>query len=63
MQIITDLSKISRTLQGNLVFILNVLSELSIHCTYNHLHNILRLSDVLTNFPFIAIETMRDYYL
>ena len=31
--------------------------------TFNHFQNILRLFDVLTNFPFTASETMRDYYL
>ena len=31
--------------------------------TYNYFHNILRLFDVLTNFPFTTSETMRDYYL
>ena len=31
--------------------------------TYNHFHNILRLSDVLPTFPFTTSETMRDYYL
>ena len=30
---------------------------------HNHFHNILRLFDVLTNFPFTTNETMRDYYL
>ena len=30
---------------------------------YNHFHNILRLFDVLINFPFTTSETMRDYYL
>ena len=30
---------------------------------YNHVHNILRLFDVLPNFPFGTSETMRDYYL
>ena len=29
----------------------------------NHFHNILRLFDVLPNFPFTTSETMRDYYL
>ena len=29
---------------------------------YNQLHNILRLFDVLPNFPFTTSETMRDYY-
>ena len=33
MQIIADVSKISETVQGNLSFILNVLSESSIHFT------------------------------
>ena len=33
MQIIADVSKISKTVQGNLTFILNVLSEPSIHFT------------------------------
>ena len=31
--------------------------------TYNHFLNILRLFNVLTNFPFTTSETMRDYYL
>ena len=31
--------------------------------TYNHFRNILRLFDVLTNFPFTTGETMRNYYL
>ena len=30
---------------------------------YNHFHNILRLFNVLTSFPFTTSETMRDYYL
>ena len=30
---------------------------------YNHIHNILRLFDVLTNFPYTTSETMRNYYL
>ena len=30
---------------------------------YNHSQNILRLFDVLINFPFTTSETMRDYYL
>ena len=29
----------------------------------NHFHDILRLFDVLTNFPFATSETMRNYYL
>ena len=28
---------------------------------YNHFHNILRLFDVLPNFPFTTSETKRDY--
>ena len=31
--------------------------------TYNHFHNTLKLSDVLTNFPPTASRTMHDYYL
>ena len=31
--------------------------------SYNHLHNFLRLFDVLPNFPFTTSEAMCDYYL
>ena len=31
--------------------------------THNHFHNILRLLDVLPNFPFTTSEMMGDYYL
>ena len=31
--------------------------------TNNHFHNIVRIFDVLPNFPFTTSETMRDYYL
>ena len=37
--------------------------DIEIDSTYNHFHNILRLLDVLPNFPFTASETMGDYYL
>ena len=30
---------------------------------HNHFHNILRLFDVLSNFPFTTSEMMREYYL
>ena len=30
---------------------------------YNYFHNIVRLPDVLSNFPFTACEIMHDYYL
>ena len=33
MQIIADVGKISKTVKGNLIFILNILSESSIHFT------------------------------
>ena len=33
------------------------------HRNYNQFHNILRLFDVLQNFPFTTSETMGDYYL
>ena len=29
--------------------------------TYNHFHKILRLCDILLNFPFTTDETKRDY--
>ena len=32
-------------------------------CIFNQFHNILRLFDVLPNFPFTASKTMCDYYL
>ena len=38
-------------------------SEFSFLWTCNHSHNILRLFDVLPNFPFTTGEAMRDYYL
>ena len=31
--------------------------------SYNHFQNILRLFDVLSNFPFTTSEMMDDYYL
>ena len=31
--------------------------------SYNHFHNILRVFDVLTNFPFTTSETMPEYFL
>ena len=40
----------------------HLVSKLHIQC-YNHFHNILRLFDVLPNFPFTTSETMWDYYL
>ena len=30
--------------------------------SYNQFHNVLRLVDVLPNFPFTTSETMGDYY-
>ena len=61
MQIIADVSKILKTVLRNLTFILHVRSESSSYFTYNHFHNILRLFDVLPNFPFTANETKGDY--
>ena len=29
----------------------------------SHFHNVLRLFDVLPNYPFTTSETMLDYYL
>ena len=34
-----------------------------LHSNYNHFDDILRLFDVLANFPFSTSEAMRDYYL
>ena len=31
--------------------------------SHNHFYNILKLFDVLPNFPFTTSETMDDYYL
>ena len=33
----------------------------NIYPVYNHFHNILRLFDVLLNFPFATSEAMRGY--
>ena len=42
------------------ILLYNIMSVLA---TPNHFHNILRLFDVLPNFPFTTSETMGDYYL
>ena len=31
------------------------------HGSYNHVHNILRLFDILPDFPFTTSETMGEY--
>ena len=41
----------------------NYLNEALFECTHNQFHNILRLFDVLPNFPFTTSEMMADYYL
>ena len=41
----------------------NIKCEVQQAQCYNHFHNILRLFDVLPNFPFATSETMRNYYL
>ena len=38
-------------------------SKIVLYFVSNHFHNILRLFDVLPNFPLTTSETMRDYYL
>ena len=68
MQITADVSKFSKTFQRDLSFIFDVLSEslfgfVSYSVFYNQLHNILRLFDVLPNFPFTTSETIGDCYL
>ena len=35
----------------------------AVHYYYNRFHNILRLFDVIPNFPLTTCETMCDYYL
>ena len=45
--------------RNGLMLMLELLKDLF----YNQLHNILRLSNVLQNFPFTASEMMGDYYL
>ena len=42
------------------LFIFTIFVSTSI---YDHFHNILRLFDVLPNFPFTTSETMGDHYL
>ena len=43
-------------------YITNYIKNYKLHISsYNHFHNILRLSDILPNFPFTASETKRDY--
>ena len=57
------LAKIFNGWQPLIIFILDV--WLGFECaftSYNYFHNILKLFDVLTNFPFIISQTMRDYY-
>ena len=41
---------------------IRIIKERLISLFYNHLHYILRLSDVLPNFSFTTRETMGDYY-
>ena len=41
---------------------LNILGSRVPGPNYNQFQNILRFFDVLPNFPFIASETMHDYY-
>ena len=38
-------------------------SFFTVNYIYNQLHDILRLFDVLPNFPFTPSEKMGDYYL
>ena len=45
----TDVEKVTEKARGNVA--------------NNHFHNILRIFDVLSNFPFTTNETMCNYYL
>ena len=38
------------------------LNNFRMYLNCNHFHNILRLFNVLPNFPFTTSETMRDHY-
>ena len=40
---------------------INILGYVISGTTYNQFHNILRIFDVLPNFPFTTSETMGDY--
>ena len=56
---------LKKTLGDDIVMLLSskyLLRKLISDKTYNHFHNILRLFDVLLNFPLTASETMHDYY-
>ena len=55
-----DVLKLLLNLQESLYTSTNLFKNTSI---YNQFHNILRLFDVLPNFPFTPSETMCDYYL
>ena len=45
------------------VSLLSTTTTIFNYYNYNHVRNILRLFDVLPNFPCTTSETMRDYYL
>ena len=70
MQIIADVSKISKTAQRNLNFILNVLSEPSIHftwlstvCSYNLVYNFLMLLLPLKSPVFVVHFSNAFWYV
>ena len=42
---------------------IEIIAKFHFYGTYNQFHNILRLLDVLPNFPDTTNETMDDYYL
>ena len=42
---------------------IEIIAKFHFYGTYNQFHNILRLFDVLLNFPYTTNETMDDYYL
>ena len=62
----TFLTMLSVILLSMLMILLSiplVISHVICGKNYNHFHNILRLFDVLPNFPFTTSETMHDGYL
>ena len=49
--------------RGSVIYFIFLPTMPSVFGLYDQFHNILRLFDVLLNFPFTTSETMGDYYL
>ena len=59
----TTRKKLMKILFSILKISLSLYTILKTLLSYNQFHNILRLFDVLPNFPFTTSETMGDWYL